>query len=177
MSSLFGNPLSSSQAQDPLYDTMPSLGHNKQVWSVGGGKGGVGKSLVSANLSIGLALMGYKVIGLDLDLGGANLHTCLGIPIPEKTLSDFLTKKARHLKELLTPTPIKNLSIISGAQDQLSMANLKQAQKNRIMARIRELQTDFIIIDLGAGTSSNTLDFFSIFPTRNSHGPSRAHLH
>ena len=73
--------------------------------------GGVGKSLITSNLSICLALMGYKVIAVDLDLGGANLHTCLGVPIPERTLSDYISKKARTLDELITPTPIKNLSI------------------------------------------------------------------
>ncbi|MBA2406278.1 MAG: P-loop NTPase, partial [Bdellovibrionales bacterium] len=53
----------------------------KKIWAVGGGKGGVGKSLVSANVAICLALMGNKVVAVDLDLGGANLHTCLGLPI------------------------------------------------------------------------------------------------
>ena len=59
-------------------------GSQQKVWAIGGGKGGVGKSLVSANVSICLALMGYKVVTVDLDLGGANLHTCLGIPIQRK---------------------------------------------------------------------------------------------
>ena len=63
---------------------------NKKIWAIGGGKGGVGKSLVTANLSICLALMGYRVCAVDLDLGGANLHTCLGVNIPERTLSDYL---------------------------------------------------------------------------------------
>ncbi len=131
-----------------------------KVWAIGGGKGGVGKSLVTANLSICLALMGYKVVSIDLDLGGANLHTCLGVPIPEKTLSDYLTKKVRTLKDLLTPTPIANLSIISGAQDDVGIANLKQMQKAKILSRLHELDADFVLLDLGAGTTFNTLDFF-----------------
>lgn len=131
-----------------------------KIWAIGGGKGGVGKSLVTANLSICLALMGYKVISLDLDLGGANLHTCLGVGIPEKTLSDYLSKKVRSLNELLTPTPIANLSIISGAQDDVGIANLKQMQKAKILSRLSELDADFVLLDLGAGTAYNTLDFF-----------------
>ncbi|MBT5095740.1 MAG: AAA family ATPase [Halobacteriovoraceae bacterium] len=135
--------------------------HNStKVWSIGGGKGGVGKSLVTANVSICLALMGYKVIAIDLDLGGANLHTCLGIPIPERTLSDYLSKKVRDLKDLVTPTPIQNLSIISGAQDDVGIANLKQMQKAKILSKLSELDADFILLDLGAGTTFNTLDFF-----------------
>lgn len=131
-----------------------------KVWAIGGGKGGVGKSLVTANVSICLALMGYRVVSIDLDLGGANLHTCLGVPIPEKTLSDYLSKKVRTLSELLTPTPIPNLSIISGAQDDVGIANLKQMQKAKILSRLSDLEADFVLLDLGAGTAYNTLDFF-----------------
>jgi flagellar biosynthesis protein FlhG len=136
------------------------LSTKQKIWAIGGGKGGVGKSLITANTSICLALMGYKVVTIDLDLGGANLHTCLGVPIPEKTLTDYLTKKVRSLKDLLTPTAIPNLSIISGAQDELGIANLKQMQKNKILSKLGDLDADYILFDLGAGTSNNTLDFF-----------------
>lgn len=134
--------------------------HRQKIWAVGGGKGGVGKSLVTANTSICLALMGYKVITVDLDLGGANMHTCLGLPIPEKTLSDYISKKVKNINELTVPTPIKNLSIISGAQDDLGIANLKQMHKTKILSKLKELDADFILLDLGAGTTLNTLDFF-----------------
>ncbi|MCY4524049.1 MAG: P-loop NTPase, partial [Halobacteriovoraceae bacterium] len=130
----------------------------QKIWAIGGGKGGVGKSLVTANLSISLALMGYRVVAVDFDLGGANLHTCLGIPIPEQTLSDYINKKVKCFDDLLTGTPIQNLKIISGAQDDMGMANLKTTQKNKILAQLREIDTDFLLLDLGAGTSFNTLD-------------------
>jgi flagellar biosynthesis protein FlhG len=138
------------------------FGHQKsqKVWAVGGGKGGVGKSLVTANTSICLALMGYKVVTVDLDLGGANMHTCLGLPIPDKTLSDYISKKVGNINELVVPTPIKNLSVISGAQDDLGIANLKQMHKNKILSKLKELDADYILLDLGAGTTLNTLDFF-----------------
>ena len=133
---------------------------NQQIWAIGGGKGGVGKSLVTANISICLALMGYKVTSIDLDLGGANLHTCLGVPIPEKTLSDYLSKRVKNFSDLQSETPIENLSLISGAQDDLGIANLKHIQKTKLISKLREMDTDYILMDLGAGTSFNTLDFF-----------------
>ncbi len=132
----------------------------KKIWAIGGGKGGVGKSLVSANVSICLALMGHKVVAVDLDLGGANLHTCLGLPIPQMTLSDYISKKVTNFEDLLVPTPINNLKIISGAQDELGMANLKHMHRNEIIRKLHELDADYIIFDLGAGTAFNTIDFF-----------------
>ncbi|MBY0415081.1 MAG: P-loop NTPase, partial [Bdellovibrionales bacterium] len=132
----------------------------QKIWAIGGGKGGVGKSLVTANLAICLALMGHKVAAIDLDLGGANLHTCLGVPIPDKTLSDYLSKKVRTLTELLTPTAINNLFIISGAQDDLGIANLKQMHKAKLLNQFNELPVDYVLLDLGAGTTFNTIDFF-----------------
>ncbi|WP_417335438.1 AAA family ATPase [Halobacteriovorax marinus] len=142
-----------------VHDILDSTQRTK-IWAIGGGKGGVGKSLVTANLSICLALMGYKVVTIDLDLGGANLHTCLGMPIPERTLSDYLTKKVRDLSEVVTQTPIQNLSIISGAQDDVGIANLKQMQKAKIISKVGSLDADYVLFDLGAGTTFNTLDFF-----------------
>lgn len=149
-----------SNHYNDFFNSAPSHQRNVKIWAIGGGKGGVGKSLITANLAICLALMGQKVIAIDLDLGGANLHTCLGIKIPDKTLSDYTSKKVRDLKDVLTPTPIENLSLISGAQDDIGMANLKQMQKNKILAKLSELDADYILMDLGAGTTYNTLDFF-----------------
>ena len=143
----------------PLTDNLGTQGRAK-VWAIGGGKGGVGKSLLTANLSICLALMGHKVVAIDLDLGGANLHTCLGVQIPEKTLSDYLTKKVDSLEELMTPTGIEDLYLISGAQDNVGIANLKHMQKSKIISKLSQIDADYILLDLGAGTTFNTLDFF-----------------
>lgn len=133
---------------------------SKKIWAIGGGKGGVGKSLVSANVAICLALMGNKVVAVDLDLGGANLHTCLGLPIPSVTLSDYVSKRITNFEDLLVSTPINNLKIISGAQDELGMANLKHMHKNQIISKLGGLDADYILFDLGAGTAFNTIDFF-----------------
>lgn len=154
-----GNPMDWNDEKNSLMDQLESSKKQK-IWAIGGGKGGVGKSLVTANLSICLSLMGYRVIAIDLDLGGANLHTCLGVPIPKYTLSDYLTRKVKSMKELVTPTLIDNLFIISGAQDAVGIANLKQMQKTKILSNLGDLNADFILLDLGAGTTFNTLDFF-----------------
>ncbi len=141
-------------------DHTQELNKKKTVISVGGGKGGVGKTLITANLGIMLAREGRNVILIDLDLGGANLHTCLGVDLPKSTLSDFMLKDVNDLNEILIDTPIRNLRLISGAQDILDIANIKYMQKVRFINKLKELDADYIILDLGAGTSFNTLDFF-----------------
>jgi len=133
---------------------------NKYIWAIGGGKGGVGKSFVAVNLGILLAQNGYKVILADLDLGGANLHTWLGVNSPSIGLSDFIEREIPNIAKLLIPTEIPGLSLISGAKDGVEIANLKHTQKRRFLSALRRLDTDYIVIDLGAGTSYNTVDFF-----------------
>ncbi|MAE59004.1 MAG: ATP-binding protein [Halobacteriovorax sp.] len=143
-----------------ISDIMGEKQGSQQIWAIGGGKGGVGKSLVTSNLAICLSLLGMKVVIIDMDLGGANIHTCLGVPIPDKTLSDYFSKSSTKLSDLITPTPLNNLFLISGAQDELGIANLRNIQKNKIISQLRELDADYILLDLGAGTTHNTLDFF-----------------
>ena len=133
-----------------------------EIWAVGGGKGGTGKSFLAANLGIALAHQGKRVLLIDADLGCANLHSCLGLQYPEVTLSDLVKGRIRKLQDAVVPTGIPNLSLISGAQDILEMANPKHGQKVRLLRQIRSLGVELIILDLGAGTAFNTLDFFLI---------------
>jgi flagellar biosynthesis protein FlhG len=68
----------------------------RQIWSIGGGKGGIGKSLIAASLGWQLARMGQRVVLVDADLGGANLHTCLGLPSPVRTLAEPTSSTCRR---------------------------------------------------------------------------------
>ena len=132
----------------------------RQIWSIGGGKGGIGKSLLAASVGWQLARMGRRVVLVDADLGGANLHTCLGLPQPQSTLSDFIQRRVSSIDEVLTETQAPGLRVISGAADLLSAANIKHLQKVRVMNQVKALDVDVVLIDLGAGTSYNILDFF-----------------
>lgn len=132
----------------------------KCVIAVGGGKGGTGKSLLAANLGIALTEFRQQVILVDLDLGGANLHTCLGLRSPEATLGDFLQNKTHQIQDVLIPTRIENLHLLNGSNDPLEIANLPHSQKTKLIRRLKSLHADYIILDLGGGTSLNVLDFF-----------------
>lgn len=132
----------------------------RTIWAIGGGKGGIGKTLLTSNMAVYLSWLNKKVVVVDMDLGGANLHTSLGVDAPTKTLSDLVLGRVEDIGELLQPTPIRNLQLISGAQDPVGIANMRHMQKARLLRKFREIQADFVILDLGAGTATNTLDFF-----------------
>jgi len=136
--------------------------NRRQIWSVGGGKGGIGKSLIAASLGWQLARMGRRVVLVDADLGGANLHTCMGLPPPERTLADFIQRRVDSLEEALAETGAPGLRLLSGAADLLTAANIKHVQKVRVLNRVRALDVDIVLIDIGAGTSYNILDFFLV---------------
>jgi flagellar biosynthesis protein FlhG len=132
----------------------------RQIWSVGGGKGGIGKSVMTAALGWQLARLGKRVVMVDADLGGANLHTCLGVPPPARSLADFVLRRVERLEDVAVDTNFPRLRLISGAADLLTAANIKHQQKVRLLSRIRALDVDIVLIDVGAGTSYNILDFF-----------------
>jgi len=132
----------------------------KKMWSIGGGKGGTGKSFVTLSLGIRLANMGKRVVIIDADLGGANLHTLLGIRYPQYTLNDFMKRRIDKLNEVCIETSIPHLKLISGGDDILYLSNPKFSQKARMLRHLNKLETDYILLDLGSGSSFNVLDFF-----------------
>ncbi|MFC1574131.1 AAA family ATPase [Candidatus Latescibacterota bacterium] len=132
----------------------------KKVWTFAGGKGGTGKTAMTANIGVALATMGHRIILVDADLGGANLHTILNIKRPKWTLSDFINRRVQSLNDILLETPSQNLMLISGGSEMVGLANLPYQTKIRLQRNLSTLEADFVLLDLGAGTNFNTLDFF-----------------
>jgi len=135
---------------------------NNHILAIGGGKGGTGKSLITASIGICLANRGNDVLLIDADLGTANLHTFLGLEPPKLGLSDFVSKKESTISGIITKTGINNLKLISGAKDMIGIANLSYGQKIKVLNNIKKLNYRYILLDLGPGTSFNILDFFLI---------------
>lgn len=132
----------------------------KRVITVGGGKGGVGKSIVASNLALAIADTGARVVLVDCDLGAANQHVLFGIDRPRPGIQGLLDKKIESLEEGLTPTPHKNLQLVAGTGAAVGAANINHGEKQRIIRRIRAVDADVILIDVGAGVSFNVLDFY-----------------
>lgn len=132
----------------------------KRIIAIGGGKGGVGKSIVSTALACHWARQQRRVVLIDLDLGAANLHSYLGIRRQTPTLADFLRRKTDSLEPLLIPTGLPHLRLCSGAESFPGMANPPHWLKQKLLRHIRALDADVVVLDLGAGVAFNTLDFF-----------------
>ena len=138
------------------------MNNGSPIYTVGGGKGGTGKSFITASLGTILAQQGKKVLLVDLDLGASNLHTFLALGKPQISLKQYLNKEVHDINEVVVQTNQPNLSVISSAGCSLEIANLYYAQKVKVIRGIKKLSYDYIFIDLGSGTHYNTLDFYLI---------------
>jgi flagellar biosynthesis protein FlhG len=133
-----------------------------RIISVGGGKGGVGKSIVATNLAVALAQAGHEVVLCDLDLGAANLHLMLGLSRAKPGIAALLATDGSSLEEALTDTGIPRLKLLAGTGVTVAAANITHTQKLRIIRKLRGLRTDFVVVDVGAGVGYNALDFFEL---------------
>lgn len=133
---------------------------DKTIWAIGGGKGGTGKSFVSASLAIQLSNLGQEVTLIDADLGGPNLHTFLGMKETNLDLGDFVSNKVPSLKDTAILTPFPGLRLIKGTDNILFMANLNYYKKLKLIRHIKAFDAKRVIVDIGTGASYNCIDFF-----------------
>jgi len=130
-----------------------------RIMAVGGGKGGVGKTIVSTMLGICMASMGKKIIILDADFTGANLHGYLNNWNDDLSLNNFFQRKTYDLNDLVQDTMFENLYMIRGVSSPV-YTRYKYWEKKKFLRAIRNLEADYVLLDLGAGTNYTTVDFF-----------------
>ena len=133
-----------------------------RIIPVASGKGGVGKSLVAANLGVALAQAGQRVVLVDLDLGASNLHLVLGHHSPRSGIGTFLSNTKSDFRDVISDTDVRGLRFIPGDTEIPGTANLKAFQLKALVKRMVALkdETDILLLDLGAGTHQSILDFF-----------------
>jgi flagellar biosynthesis protein FlhG len=117
---------------------------------------------VCANLSVALAKNGYRVVAVDTDLEGANLHTFLGIPSPRVSLADFVAERESDLAKLTVATPIRNLKMIAATYGNLTSAQPGATRRIELLAGLRRLDCDVVMVDCGAGSHAATVDYFLV---------------
>src|SRR5258708_22014055 len=87
-----------------------------RVVAIGGGKGGVGKSLVAANVGIFLATLGKKVVLVDAAFGAANLHVFAGVARPSRSLYEMLDNKL-PLADLAVSAHVHGVRLVARGDD------------------------------------------------------------
>jgi flagellar biosynthesis protein FlhG len=143
----------------PMNSDAPSKSQPRII-SVGGGKGGVGKSIVAANLAATLARTSRKrVVLVDLDLGAANQHLLLGVSKVKPGVQALMEGSAKEVEDALSPTPVPNLFLLAGSGAVLGAANITYQEKRKLLRKLRQLDA-LVIVDVGAGVGYNALDFF-----------------
>ncbi|HZZ41631.1 MAG TPA: MinD/ParA family protein [Tepidisphaeraceae bacterium] len=128
------------------------------VIAITSGKGGVGKSNVAVNLAIRLSAAGKRVILLDADLGLANADVLCNVTLPWNLF--HVINRQRELKDVLYDAP-GGFRLIGGASGLAKMADLSELDRQRLIDSLADLerQADVILIDTGAGISTNVLSF------------------
>lgn len=133
-------------------------GRNCRVISVTSGKGGVGKSNLTANLALAVARLGKNVLALDADLGLANLDVIFGIR-PSYTLYHAVKGRKDLVDILLSAGP--GVRFVAGGSGIHELADLESEVRQALIDNLRQLETyaEVLLLDTGAGLSANVMSF------------------
>ncbi|RKL62942.1 MinD/ParA family protein [Thermoanaerobacteraceae bacterium SP2] len=142
---------------DEKYHREASQGTLK-VYCVTSGKGGVGKTNLSINLSLVLQELGKRVLLVDADLGLANVDVIAGL-YPKYNISHILSRE-KTINEIILEGPM-GIKILPGASGLYEMANLSIMELNFLIKAFNSISQDFdiVVIDTGAGISKHVLSF------------------
>lgn len=142
----------------PSSSVLPPPPGVRHVIAVAGGRGGVGGSTLSINLAVYLAQLGRKILLIDADPAGATLHTLLGLPFPQTAPAADEDPDDPDLSPV--PTQVPGLLLLAQAYRAGSTQPIRPGRKPRWAKRLRQLDVDYVLLDLGAGTASSTIDLF-----------------
>jgi flagellar biosynthesis protein FlhG len=140
----------------PLLDGGADRTRGRRVIVVGGGRGGVGKTLLAVNLGVYFAQLGRSVVVSDADPFGSNLHAVLGLDSPPLVSN---TAMEEGTAELVTTT-VPGLRILPTAYDPMTATPIRPSRGAQFMKTIADLEVDYVIVNLGASTTSSALDIF-----------------
>jgi flagellar biosynthesis protein FlhG len=126
--------------------------------AVGGGRGGVGKSLVAVNLAVYFAQLGKSVVLVDADPTGSNLHSHFGLKAAKREVERG-EETADALKRALVSTSVPGLSLLPAAHDAVAPPSaLRAGRKLRWLAGLRALPAEYLVVDVGPGHGNLALD-------------------
>ena len=130
-----------------------------KVWVVGAGKGGVGKTFVASSMGVTLARMKNRVLLVDLDFSGANMHTAIGESAKRPGLEHYWFSGAA-LGELVFQSQVGGMFYVRGFSHQWVSWNPTAVQAKKLISDLAKLHFDYIILDLGPGGGSFHAELF-----------------
>ncbi len=131
-----------------------------QLWVIGPRKGGVGKTFIASSLGITLGKLNRSVLLIDFDCSGANLHTCFGAKLGEKTMRSYFSGKD-SLVNLIQTTNIPRVSYIQGFWDSWEPQSVSVDETQKLIQEARSLPFDYVIFDCGPGYHVQNLELFA----------------
>jgi len=135
---------------------------NLKIWSVTSGKGGVGKTFFCANLAMFCVRSGKKVLIVDLDVGGGNVHTALGQPLNRDKSIQLALSKQKSFRDLVQVTDWNNLHFVTGFTDLSNERCFLDQQADKFLGGLKKLSYDVIILDLGSTLNSFLKNLFEL---------------
>lgn len=135
-----------------------------EIVAVAGGKGGTGKTTLTANLGAALAENGYRVVLFDADLGLANLDVILGVK--SDLTVHHLVEGLAGFEDVAVETPF-GLRVVVGGSGVGSLLRLSRKRLERMLERARELETstDILIFDSASGADARVMTFLAFADT------------
>src|SRR4051794_28490305 len=143
------------------------------VIAVGAAEPGIGKSVVVSNLAASIAGLGRRVVVAALDFRAPRQHTLFGVKSLPGGLQGWLERKRNRRDEVAQQTRIRNLRLLPSpvpASDPAEVPGLPDAgsrdQRRAIMQELTDLESDVILVDLGADNREDLFDFFGMNAVR-----------
>lgn len=139
-----------------------SLDRPLRVIVVTGARGGAGRTVIASNLALYLATIGRKVVAVDADPSGANLHTCLGMrrPISLARVSRLNVRRdaTTLIEEVMVRTAYPGLRLLYAGFDEPAAARAERLVK--LIEKLRRVQADYVVVDMGTGTGREVVDAY-----------------
>jgi flagellar biosynthesis protein FlhG len=161
-----GSPLGAQD--DELPDEEDALARRRpRIVAISGAKGGVGKTMLTANLGLYFATVGRNVILVDADPGGANLHTAVGtrsapaVRRPKRSTKGVIEEENQSfLQGAVATTPFTGVSILRAVSDDLAPRGGCVLPQSELVPLLRSMNADYVVVDLGSGLTRDLIDAY-----------------
>lgn len=130
-----------------------------RLWAIAGGKGGVGKSVLTLLLGVTLARAGKRVVIVDADFDGANQRQLFGLQKASPNIWRLIDKKA-PLSAAALATPVRNLRIITAPEFTHDATDATVVRRIAFVSALRHLDADYVLLDFGPRVDHRELGYF-----------------